>query len=54
MTDPRETDEAVDAATEEPTADAARVTEALDGNLCRCGAHRRIVDAVLAAREPSA
>ena len=35
---------------EEPTADAARVAEALDGNLCRCGAHRRIVDAVLAAR----
>ncbi len=39
---------------EEPDADAARVAEALDGNLCRCGAHRRIVDAVLAAREPSA
>ena len=39
---------------EEPDADAARVAEALDGNLCRCGDHRRIVDAVLAAREPSA
>lgn len=38
---------------EEPDADAARVAEALDGNLCRCGTHRRIVDAVLAAREPS-
>ena len=38
---------------EEPDADAARVAEALDGNLCRCGAHRRIVDAVLAAREPA-
>jgi nicotinate dehydrogenase subunit A len=25
------------------------VREALDGNLCRCGAHRRIVDAVLKA-----
>lgn len=36
---------------EEPAADAARVAEALEGNLCRCGAHRRIVDAVLAARE---
>ena len=36
---------------EEPDADAARVAEALDGNLCRCGAHRRIVDAVLAARK---
>ena len=35
----------------EPSADAARVVQALDGNLCRCGAHRRIVDAVLAARE---
>lgn len=39
---------------EEPHPDAARVAEALDGNLCRCGAHRRIVDAVLAARGPSA
>jgi nicotinate dehydrogenase subunit A len=33
----------------EPTADAVR--EALDGNLCRCGAHNRIVRAVLAAAE---
>lgn len=39
---------------EEPDADAARVAEALDGNLCRCGAHRRIIDAVLAARESTA
>lgn len=38
---------------QEPDADADRVAEALDGNLCRCGAHRRIVDAVLAAREAS-
>lgn len=38
---------------EEPDADAARVAEALDRNLCRCGAHRRIIDAVLAAREPA-
>jgi nicotinate dehydrogenase subunit A len=25
------------------------VREALDGNLCRCGAHRRIVSAVMKA-----
>lgn len=37
---------------DEPDADADRVTAALDGNLCRCGAQRRIVAAVLAAREP--
>jgi aerobic-type carbon monoxide dehydrogenase small subunit (CoxS/CutS family) len=36
---------------EEPDADAARVAETLDGHLCRSGTHRRIVDAVLAARE---
>jgi nicotinate dehydrogenase subunit A len=36
---------------EEPAADADRVVEALDRNLCRCGAQRRIVEAVLAARE---
>ncbi len=35
---------------EEPDADADRVAEALDGHLCRCGAQRRIVAAVLAAR----
>ncbi|MEP7739525.1 2Fe-2S iron-sulfur cluster-binding protein [Nocardioides sp. 31GB23] len=34
---------------EEPDADADRVAEALDRNLCRCGAQRRIIDAVLAA-----
>lgn len=32
---------------EEPDADADRVQEALEGNLCRCGAQRRIVEAVL-------
>ena len=37
----------------DPDADAARVAEALDRNLCRCGTHRRIVDAVLAVREPT-
>ena len=37
----------------EPAADADRVAEALDRNLCRCGAQRRIVEAVLAAREPT-
>jgi nicotinate dehydrogenase subunit A len=38
---------------DEPDAGAARVAEDLDGNLCRCGAHRRIIDAVLAARRPA-
>jgi nicotinate dehydrogenase subunit A len=38
---------------EEPDADAGRVAEALERNLCRCGAQRRIVEAVLAAREPA-
>jgi nicotinate dehydrogenase subunit A len=32
-----------------PSPGDAEVREALDGNLCRCGAHRRIVNAVLAA-----
>ncbi|MCW2765409.1 MAG: (2Fe-2S)-binding domain protein [Nocardioides sp.] len=36
---------------EEPDADADRVAEALDRNLCRCGAQRRIIGAVLAARD---
>lgn len=35
----------------EPDAGADRVAEALDRNLCRCGAQRRIIDAVLSARE---
>lgn len=39
---------------DEPGADAERVAEALDGNLCRCGVHRRIVAAVLGVREASA
>lgn len=30
--------------------DEAEVRQALNDNLCRCGAHQRIVDAVLAAR----
>jgi aerobic-type carbon monoxide dehydrogenase small subunit (CoxS/CutS family) len=34
----------------EPDADAERVAEALDRNLCRCGSHQRIVEAILAAR----
>lgn len=33
----------------EPRADAARVAEALDRNLCRCGSQQRIVEAVVAA-----
>ncbi len=32
-----------------PQLDAATVAEALDRNLCRCGAHRRIIDAVVDA-----
>ncbi|MCI2417952.1 (2Fe-2S)-binding protein [Saccharopolyspora sp. K220] len=32
-----------------PNPDEQTVTEALDRNLCRCGAHRRIVQAVLKA-----
>ncbi|HYG92474.1 MAG TPA: (2Fe-2S)-binding protein [Nocardioides sp.] len=35
---------------DEPDADADRVAEALERNLCRCGAQRRIVEAVLAGR----
>lgn len=42
----------------QPDADEAAVRSALDGNLCRCGSHNRMVRAVLAAlahaREPSA
>lgn len=34
----------------EPDASAERVAAALDRNLCRCGTHQRIVEAVLAAR----
>lgn len=33
---------------QEPDASAARVAEALERNLCRCGAHGRIVAAVIA------
>lgn len=36
---------------DEPDAGADRVAEALERNLCRCGAQRRIIEAVLAARE---
>jgi nicotinate dehydrogenase subunit A len=35
----------------EPDVDEDGVRRALDGNLCRCGAHNRIVRAVLAARD---
>lgn len=34
---------------EVPAPDAATVAQALDRNLCRCGAQRRIIDAVVAA-----
>ena len=35
----------------EPNPSDATVRQALDGNLCRCGAHNRIVRAVLAAHD---
>jgi nicotinate dehydrogenase subunit A len=35
---------------ETPDASPERVAEALERNLCRCGTHQRIVEAVLAAR----
>ena len=36
--------------TESPDATAEEVAAALERNLCRCGTHQRIVEAVLAAR----
>ena len=33
----------------EPGADAVRIAEALDRNLCRCGSQQRIIDAVVTA-----
>jgi nicotinate dehydrogenase subunit A len=38
---------------EEPAPDAATVARALDRNLCRCGAQRRIIGAVVAAGRPA-
>ncbi|RYF14013.1 MAG: (2Fe-2S)-binding protein, partial [Comamonadaceae bacterium] len=38
----------------EPHPTEARVRDALDGHLCRCGAHNRIVRAVLRAAEDAA
>ena len=35
----------------EPQPSRARIAEALDANLCRCGAHGRILDAVEAAAD---
>lgn len=35
---------------EEPDADEARIAEALDRHLCRCGSQRRIVEAIASAR----
>lgn len=37
---------------EEPHPTAERVAEALERNLCRCGAQRRIIDAIVAAGAP--
>ena len=39
---------------EHPDADAEQVATALERNLCRCGTHQRIVEAVLAARPKAA
>ena len=36
--------------TDSPDATAEEVAAALERNLCRCGTHQRIVEAVLAAR----
>jgi nicotinate dehydrogenase subunit A len=47
---------AVSAATlleQNPHPTRADVTQALDRNLCRCGSHRRIVDAILSVGEPT-
>jgi len=38
----------------DPHPSRATVTEAMSGNLCRCGGYARIVDAVLAAAERAA
>ena len=38
---------------EDPSPDADTVARALDRNLCRCGAHRRIIGAVVAAGRPA-
>lgn len=38
----------------EPGAGRARIAEALDRNLCRCGAHQRILDALCAVAETEA
>jgi aerobic-type carbon monoxide dehydrogenase small subunit (CoxS/CutS family) len=35
----------------QPNASAEQVAQALERNLCRCGTHQRIVEAVLAAEE---
>ena len=35
-----------------PSPDRSNVQQALDGHLCRCGAHNRIIDAVLKAAAP--
>jgi nicotinate dehydrogenase subunit A len=39
---------------ERPDASAQDIAEALERNLCRCGTHQRIVEAVLAARAVTA
>jgi len=39
---------------EDPSPSEPRVREALDGNLCRCGSHQRIIAAVLEAANRTA
>jgi nicotinate dehydrogenase subunit A len=39
---------------EDPSPSESRVREALDGNLCRCGSHQRIIAAVLDAADRTA
>ncbi|NNE89171.1 MAG: (2Fe-2S)-binding protein [Silicimonas sp.] len=39
---------------EHPDADRSQIAKALDDNLCRCGSHARILDAIEAARQTKA
>ena len=44
---------AVELLARKPKPSEADVREALDGNLCRCGSHARVINAVLAASQAS-
>lgn len=37
---------------EHPTATRSQVVDAISGNLCRCTGYTKIIEAILAAREP--